>query len=145
MTSMYPGRAYHACIPCLNAPGTVRASTAETADVMRYFWMGPNIRLMQQPDYGHNLVHVLVRRPSVPKGDRNQDAEEDAGWEVHLRLVDIIVALGEADNGHVVRPCHKQDAGEKTDRNAKVGETTEVERPIVGFDIDGCDDGEYEI
>lgn len=45
----------------------------------------------------------------------------------------------------VVRPCHKQDAGEKTDRNANVGETAEVERPIVGFDVDGCDGGEYEI
>lgn len=63
----------------LNAPCTVNAATAEAADVMRYFWMGPNIRIMQRPDYGHDLVHVLVRRPSVPKGDRNQDAEEDAG------------------------------------------------------------------
>lgn len=50
-------------------------ATAETADVMRYFW----IRIMQQPDYGHDPVHVLVRSSSVPKGDRNQDAEEDAG------------------------------------------------------------------
>ena len=73
----------------------------------------------QQPDDGHGTVHVLVRRPSVLKEkDRNQDAEEDADWEAHLRLVDIIVGLGEADDGHVVRPCHKQDAG---DRNAKVG------------------------
>jgi hypothetical protein len=35
---------------------------------------------------------------------------------------------------------HKQDAGEKTDRNAKA----EAEWPIVGFDVDGCDGGEYE-
>ena len=64
-------------------------------------------------------MHVLVRRPSVLKErDRNRDAEEDADWEAHLRLVDIIVGLGEADDGHVVRPCYKQDAG---DRNAQVG------------------------
>ena len=91
----------------------------------------------QQPDYGHDSVHMLVRRSSVPKGDRNQDAEEDAGWEAHLRLVDIVVGLGEADDGRVVRPRHKQDAGEKTDRNAKVGEAAEVGWPIVGFDVDG--------
>jgi len=107
--------------------------------------MGPNIRLMQQPDYGHDLVHVLVRRPSVPKGDRNQDAEEDAGWEVHLRLVDIIVALGEADNGRVSSLPQTGCRRKKTDRNAKVGETAEVERSIVDFDVDGCDGGGYEI
>lgn len=43
----------------LNAPGTVSTATAETADVMRYVWMGPDIRIMQQPDYGHDRCTCL--------------------------------------------------------------------------------------
>ena len=79
----------------------------------------------------------MVRGGVPEKRDGNQAAEEHAGRQSHLGLVDAVVLLGEADDGRVGGAGDEDDAHEEAQSDAQVCETGQLGRPVVSLNVHG--------
>lgn len=91
-------------------------------------------------------MHRVVSRPSVPEeGDGDEAGEEDAGWETHLGLENVVVGFGHADYGFVADCGDGGDAEEESDADAEVGEARDLGGPFVLLLEEGRDGCEHEV
>ncbi len=91
-------------------------------------------------------VGLVVDGPSIPEeGDWDEAGEDDTGWEAHFWLEDTTVGERHLDDRLVGDLSDRGDAGEKSDSDTEVGETSDLWRPAVGALKDNTDGGKKEV